>query len=109
VLFFSRRRRHTIFSRDWSSDVCSSDLVAITTASTSFRSKTRRKSFTVSGRRRSRFSQTSTPLAKQDSSTSAMATHSISGKPRKRSEERRVGKEGKERGEAYHEKQRERD
>src|SRR5690606_39809596 len=26
VLFFSCRRRHTIFSRDWSSDVCSSDL-----------------------------------------------------------------------------------
>src|SRR5690606_40590070 len=26
--FFSRRRRHTIFSRDWSSDVCSSDLHA---------------------------------------------------------------------------------
>src|SRR5436309_11704218 len=25
-LFFSRRRRHTRFSRDWSSDVCSSDL-----------------------------------------------------------------------------------
>src|SRR5690606_39450669 len=24
--FFSSRRRHTIFSRDWSSDVCSSDL-----------------------------------------------------------------------------------
>src|SRR5690606_40570638 len=24
--FFSRRRRHTSFSRDWSSDVCSSDL-----------------------------------------------------------------------------------
>src|SRR5690606_40350011 len=24
---FSRRRRHTSFSRDWSSDVCSSDLV----------------------------------------------------------------------------------
>src|SRR5690606_39814008 len=24
--FFSNRRRHTIFSRDWSSDVCSSDL-----------------------------------------------------------------------------------
>src|SRR5690606_40050537 len=27
--FFSSRRRHTIFSRDWSSDVCSSDLVPI--------------------------------------------------------------------------------
>src|SRR5690606_39457366 len=26
VFFFSRRRRHTRFSRDWSSDVCSSDL-----------------------------------------------------------------------------------
>src|SRR2546422_4196141 len=26
--FFSSRRRHTICSRDWSSDVCSSDLVA---------------------------------------------------------------------------------
>src|SRR5690606_39436874 len=25
--FFSSRRRHTSFSRDWSSDVCSSDLV----------------------------------------------------------------------------------
>src|SRR5690606_40128870 len=26
--FFSSRGRHTIFSRDWSSDVCSSDLLA---------------------------------------------------------------------------------
>src|SRR5690606_40309858 len=27
--FFSSRRRHTRFSRDWSSDVCSSDLITI--------------------------------------------------------------------------------
>src|SRR5690606_40082404 len=27
--FFSSRRRHTRFSRDWSSDVCSSDLADI--------------------------------------------------------------------------------
>src|SRR5690606_27543783 len=27
--FFSSRRRHTRFSRDWSSDVCSSDLLAL--------------------------------------------------------------------------------
>src|SRR5690606_39717607 len=27
--FFSSRRRHTRFSRDWSSDVCSSDLAGI--------------------------------------------------------------------------------
>src|SRR5690625_5574795 len=26
VFFFSSRRRHTIWPRDWSSDVCSSDL-----------------------------------------------------------------------------------
>src|SRR5690606_39896945 len=26
--FFSSRRRHTRFSRDWSSDVCSSDLLS---------------------------------------------------------------------------------
>src|SRR5436309_12689483 len=32
--FFSSRRRHTRFSRDWSSDVCSSDLfVPVTAAS----------------------------------------------------------------------------
>src|SRR5690606_40423195 len=29
--FFSSRRRHTRFSRDWSSDVCSSDLDVIIT------------------------------------------------------------------------------
>src|SRR5690606_25638751 len=29
VFFFSSRRRHTRFSRDWSSDVCSSDLLAM--------------------------------------------------------------------------------
>src|SRR3989442_1301274 len=28
TFFFSRRRRHTICGRDWSSDVCSSDLIA---------------------------------------------------------------------------------
>src|SRR5690606_24982257 len=29
IFFFSSRRRHTRFSRDWSSDVCSSDLAAV--------------------------------------------------------------------------------
>src|SRR5690606_40779854 len=28
LFFFSSRRRHTRFSRDWSSDVCSSDLAS---------------------------------------------------------------------------------
>src|SRR5690606_39533723 len=29
IFFFSSRRRHTSFSRDWSSDVCSSDLESV--------------------------------------------------------------------------------
>src|SRR5690606_40084580 len=29
LFFFSSRRRHTRFSRDWSSDVCSSDLAGL--------------------------------------------------------------------------------
>src|SRR5690606_39922840 len=29
MFFFSSRRRHTRFSRDWSSDVCSSDLIGV--------------------------------------------------------------------------------
>src|SRR5215217_2309718 len=32
VFFFSSRRRHTIYWRDWSSDVCSSDLPALADA-----------------------------------------------------------------------------
>src|SRR5215475_16194927 len=32
--FFSSRRRHTRFSRDWSSDVCSSDLLALVVGAT---------------------------------------------------------------------------
>src|SRR5690606_40248388 len=31
LFFFSSRRRHTRFSRDWSSDVCSSDLASSST------------------------------------------------------------------------------
>src|SRR4030043_2228771 len=35
VFFFSSRRRHTRCSRDWSSDVCSSDLAAVIRVTTS--------------------------------------------------------------------------
>src|SRR5690606_40225403 len=34
LFFFSSRRRHTRFSRDWSSDVCSSDLEDVVPADT---------------------------------------------------------------------------
>src|SRR3712207_7093026 len=33
-VFFSSRRRHTRYWRDWSSDVCSSDLLAVSFTST---------------------------------------------------------------------------
>src|SRR5438445_5602427 len=36
VFFFSSRRRHTRYWRDWSSDVCSSDLPYITLAGAAF-------------------------------------------------------------------------
>src|SRR5690606_40240662 len=75
-IFFSSRRRHTRFSRDWSSDVCSSDLERIFTTSrlSSFRS-----SDSVLRSRKSRPS-ISAPLRKPW----WLST---------RSEERRVGKE----------------
>src|SRR5690606_16841866 len=36
LFFFSSRRRHTRFSRDWSSDVCSSDLSQLVVAADRF-------------------------------------------------------------------------
>src|SRR5690606_41333884 len=36
--FFSSRRRHTRFSRDWSSDVCSSDLWVTSSGHTAYNS-----------------------------------------------------------------------
>src|SRR5207249_8723945 len=69
--FFSSRRRHTRSKRDWSSDVCSSDLLSPVMA--------------ITGR-----------------TTTAMKYPSTIMGPRKRSEERRVGKECRSRGLAYH-------
>src|SRR3712207_5888153 len=37
IFFFSSRRRHTRYWRDWSSDVCSSDLVEIDNGGSSIR------------------------------------------------------------------------
>src|SRR5690606_40327862 len=71
--FFSSRRRHTRFSRDWSSDVCSSDLE-------------RGDLVAAAGPRGGRLG-TLTPGATA---------------PAPRSEERRVGKECRSRGSADH-------
>src|SRR6476620_12622887 len=75
VFFFSSRRRHTRYWRDWSSDVCSSDLPHATTSA-------------------------ARAAAAIDQWASAQQRNPTSG----RSEERRVGKECRCRWPPYHEK-----
>src|SRR2546430_7694470 len=72
ILFFSSRRRHTIFDCDWSSDVCSSDLASCGLRSNSW-----------------------WECKPHDASSRSTRT------PR-RSEERRVGKECRSRWSPYH-------
>src|SRR5690349_10601980 len=56
VFFFSSRRRHTRSLRDWSSDVCSSDLLA--TDGSGFDTKTRKpKAIKFRARVRSKFGE----------------------------------------------------
>src|SRR5207245_5175065 len=72
IFFFSSRRRHTRCYRDWSSDVCSSDLRVFLNSSSS-RHKTSKK-------------------ARARSSSCSLITRACPSKYN-RSEERRVGKE----------------
>src|SRR3712207_8358050 len=94
--FFSSRRRHTRYWRDWSSDVCSSDLAGVTN--------------TARVQTSDQFDPDSTPgntAAEDDQSsvtvTALSADLSItkSDSP-DRSEERRVGKECRSRWSPYH-------
>src|SRR5690606_40071049 len=92
LFFFSSRRRHTRFSRDWSSDVCSSDL---RTALHDFRGRTmrhptRRRALTAALAGIVAATVALTPLL-----ADARAGRGGSfGSRGTRSEERRVGKEG---------------
>src|SRR5688500_20321399 len=74
LFFFSSRRRHTRLQGDWSSDVCSSDLAGRSSGASS--SCTRTRTSPPAGCPRWSPSTTRRPAR------------------RKRSEERRVGKEG---------------
>src|SRR2546430_3082952 len=94
--FFSSRRRHTRFDCDWSSDVCSSDL-APPTGSEALK--------TIRGCRRRGvcrlgikcpMRKTDKPARPQLNQEGEMAY------TRKRSEERRVGKECRSRWSPYH-------
>src|SRR3712207_8775565 len=80
--FFSSRRRHTRYWRDWSSDVCSSDLRLQPVRNARF-------SFPISHEMIGEFTQTYGPSVRD-------ALNRI------RSEERRVGKECRSRWSPYH-------
>src|SRR4051794_41908569 len=75
--FFSSRRRHTIWTGDWSSDVCSSDLARHAPA-------------------RDRERERDAPERAQRARPEVARGLDL------RSEERRVGKEGRSRGSTYH-------
>src|SRR5690606_41017672 len=99
--FFSSRRRHTRFSRDWSSDVCSSDLLD---AVRLFQSVARRAqlSFTVGDTNRDEVLEIcrlvhGLPLGIE---LAAAWAGRLSLDALVRSEERRVGKECRARGAA---------
>src|SRR5690606_40278216 len=93
--FISSRRRHTRFSRDWSSDVCSSDLVAgtcmnagKTVAATELVRGLSRGGLRVAALKLTGVSLMRDALSMRDAGAVAAFTFNDA-----RSEERRVGKE----------------
>src|SRR3712207_8109861 len=96
LFFFSSRRRHTRYWRDWSSDVCSSDLIVITGASGQL------------GRLTAELVLDRVPTSevilttRRPESLSDLAERGASVRKADRSEERRVGKECRSRWSPYH-------
>src|SRR5690348_17374090 len=95
--FFSSRRRHTRWTGDWSSDVCSSDLLRpIQIVPASAQKQVVRREF-----------QGGTRWYLFYSYSCFLVMASVLGQPL-RSEERRVGKECRSRWSPYHEKKKKR-
>src|SRR2546422_3216391 len=95
--FFSSRRRHTRCSRDWSSDVCSSDLDLL---------RLQREGNVVIDRevrveRITLEDHGNAPLARREVIDDIAANEDLAGRGL-RSEERRVGKECRSRWSPYH-------
>src|SRR5690606_40031998 len=91
--FFSSRRRHTRFSRDWSSDVCSSDLIVmsgIVEARGTFSGGTWSSAIEAMGRPGEVAARIGLP---PDASRAVHGRKSGLRRDDERSEERRVGKE----------------
>src|SRR5690606_40594814 len=92
--FFSSRRRHTRFSRDWSSDVCSSDLAIYAPDAPYF--ELPRVPLGEDYRFRVGIYDGTILLARARSFSFSVDELGIDGSPDLfRSEERRVGKEGR--------------
>src|SRR3712207_8013167 len=90
--FFSSRRRHTRYWRDWSSDVCSSDLLR----RIPFEDGDAGDEVLLWSESPSRF------LVEVAPSDAAVFEEHLAGLPFARSEERRVGKECRSRWSPYH-------
>src|SRR5699024_11857382 len=97
VFFFSSRRRHTRSKRDWSSDVCSSDLVSC--SQLLFRSAAAIGNLTHVNR----IVQNILHKVGRKAGDRAILTDFL------RSEERRVGKEGRCRWERFDDKEKEKE
>src|SRR5207247_6850020 len=91
VFFFSSRRRHTRSTRDWSSDVCSSDLPETPPA---FRDQIGLRCVDVRSRNHKRVQHDS---CRSHRGAGGATRHRVTQFVKRRSEERRVGKEGRSR------------
>src|SRR2546430_4721822 len=92
--FFSSRRRHTRFDCDWSSDVCSSDLLEL------------KNTINTMVDQLNSFASEVTRVAREVGTEGALGGQAIvkgvGGTWKDRSEERRVGKECRSRWSPYH-------
>src|SRR5262245_63734177 len=93
LFFFSSRRRHTRCLSDWSSDVCSSDLVVARLLVPPFR---QRPGTVEAGARPVETGRDEVPAGARRRRRPARVPRCV--RPRLRSEERRVGKEDRSRG-----------
>src|SRR5256886_9533519 len=97
VFFFSSRRRHTRFDCDWSSDVCSSDLID-RHAGESGQGRECEMENEPRARKGDRQTRNTTKQREQDAFGEGLPHDAR----RSRSEERRVGKECRSRWSPYH-------
>src|SRR2546429_4004319 len=103
--FFSSRRRHTSWSRDWSSDVCSSDLFrpAKTPVGTPLRWRPSAAArFLPLSQRSTNHLRTQRRFASRSLWDAVIAGEDFRPPGKHRSEERRVGKECRSRWSPYH-------